>query len=101
MKETLKSVFSMWFEFPYKELLNIISWSFKMYIFILAPYLAAVCTVILASILFGNFINVISLIPSFTVKYFYDGQILGFLTWRIHLTWFIICFFICLNEEFK
>ena len=97
MKQILKNMFGVWFELPYKEIFNILSWSFKMYLFVLAPYLATVCTVILASILFGNFIDVISTIPGFTIKYFYDGQFLGFLAWRIHLTWFVVCFFICLN----
>jgi len=101
MKQIFKDIFSMWFELPYKEIFNTLFWSFKLYLLILAPYLAAVFTVVLLSILFGGFTDVISNLPGFTVKYFYDGQILDFVAWRVHLTWFVLCFFICLNEELK
>ena len=47
---------------------------------------------------FGGFTDTISNLPDFTVKYFYDGQVLDFVAWRVHLTWFVLCFFICLNE---
>lgn len=99
MKQIFKSVFSMWFELPYKETFNILSWSCKLYLLVLAPYLASVFTVVLLSLLFGK--NFISGLGDFTRAYFYDGQVLDFVAWRVHLTWFILCFFICLNEELK
>lgn len=99
MRQIFKEVFGMWFELPYKELINVLSWSFKLYLLVLAPYLASVFTAVLLSILFGE--NFISGLGDFTVKYFYDGQVFDFVAWRIHLTWFVFCFFICLNEELK
>lgn len=101
MKQILKTIFSPWLELPYKELLNILAWSCRLYLLVLAPYLASVFSVILFSILFGGFFDVISNIPNFTVKFFYDGQFLDFVAWRVHLTWFVICFLINLNEELK
>ena len=99
MKEIFKDMFSMWFELPYKEFGNVLLWSFKLYLLVLAPYLAMVLTVLLLSILFGGTIDVISNFPDFTRAYFYDGQVLDFIAWRVHLTWFVICVLICLNEE--
>ena len=101
MKEIFKNVFSIWFELPYKEIISIISWSCKLYLLVLAPYLAMVFTVVLLSILFGGFLNTVSNIPCLTRAYFYDGQVLDFIAWRVHLTWFVICVLICLNEELK
>jgi len=99
MKELFKNAFSMWFELPYKRTFSVLIESCKLYLLVLVPYLASIITVVLLSILFGE--NFISGLGSFTVKYFYDGQVLGFIIWRIHLTWFAFCFLVNLNEDLK
>lgn len=91
----MKKIFSVWFELPYKKAGNTLLWSCKLYTLILVPYLAFVLTVIFVSFLFGGFFDILG----FTRAYFYDGQVLDFISWRVHLTWFVVCVLICLNEE--
>lgn len=100
MKELFKNTFSMWLNFPYKKFGHVLLWSCRLYLLILAPYLAMVFTVLLLSILLGGFLNVIDNIPSFTVAYFYNGEVLNFVAWRVYLTWFIVCILISINEIF-
>jgi hypothetical protein len=97
MKQLFRNVFSMWFDFPYKEVFNFLLWAFKLYLLVLAPYLTVVVLGFIFSILCGG--NFIDGVLSFTRAYFYDGYLLDFIAWRVHLTWLIVCFFICLNEE--
>lgn len=89
----------MWFELPYKEIGNVLLWSCKLYLLILAPFLTIVLTVALFSILFGGFMDAVLCLPDFTRAYFYDGQFLDFIAWRVHLNWFVVCVLICINEE--
>jgi hypothetical protein len=98
MKQIFKDMFSMWFELPYKEFFNILFWSFKLYLLVLAPYLTIITVGSLLFILFGGE-NYIEGIWSFTRAYFYDGHILNFIAWRVHLTWFVFCMLININEE--
>lgn len=99
MKEILKNTFRMWFELPYKEMFNIISWSCKLYCLVFAPYLAAVIMGLFVSILFGG--DFMYGVWDFTTAYFYDGQVLDLIAWRVHLTWFVICILLSINEELK
>lgn len=98
MKELFKNIFSVWFELPYKEVGNILLWAFKLYLLVLSPYLTLISVSSLLFILCSG-TNYFEGIWSFTRAYFYDGYMLDFVAWRVHLTWFVICFFICLNEE--
>jgi hypothetical protein len=98
MKEVFKNMFSMWFELPYKETLNVLLWSCNLYLLVLAPYLTLITVASLLFILCGRE-NYLEGIWSFTRAYFYDGQILDFIAWRVHLTWFVICVLININEE--
>lgn len=97
MKELFRNIFNLWFELPYREISNILLWSFKLYLLALAPYLTVIVLGLAFSVLCGG--NFVEGVLSFTKAYFYDGYILDFIAWRAHLTWFVICFFICLNEE--
>ena len=90
----------MWFNLPYREFGYSLLLSCRLYLLILVPYLAMIFTAILLSILLGGFLNVIDNIPSFTIAYFYNGEVLNFVAWRVHLTWFIVCVLICINEIF-
>lgn len=98
LKKILLTVLVPYITLPWKEVGNVLIWSLKLYIFILIPYFAAIVTGLLLMLLTGD--GNLYGIPHFTRAYFYDGHFI-FTAWRIHLTYFIVCVFIVINEEFK
>ena len=105
MKKLIENIKLILFEpykdLPWKNIGNVLRWSCKLYLLVLAPYLTAVFTGTLLSILFGGFTDFISNVPNFTIKYFYDGYLFNLIAWRAHLFWFTLCFLININEELR
>jgi len=90
-------LFSHWLELPWRNILSILIWSFKLYLLVLAPYLTVIITSVLLGILIGDFPDLIS----FTQNYFYNGQFLHFIAWRVHLTYFVFCVGVNIFKELE
>lgn len=93
----LNLLFGHWLGMPWGRLFSIISWSLKLCLLVLVPYLTVIITSVLLGTLIGDFPDLISL----TRSYFYDGYFLHFIAWRLHLTYFIFCIIINIFKELE
>ena len=102
MRKIIKNIVLMLFEpyitLPWKSVGNVLFWSLKLYSLALVPYISLIVTGLMFMLLTGTG-NLYGFVD-FTRAYFYDGWFL-FTAWRIHLTIFIFCVIICINEELK
>lgn len=98
IKEILSVIIEPYVTLPWKSIGDVLLWSLKLYSLVLIPYI----TIILIGLLFmlltgtGNLYGIVD----FTRIYFYDGYFI-FITWRIHLVFFICCLLASINEELK
>lgn len=98
IKKILLAVFEPYTDLPWKTFGNVLLWSLKLFSLILVPYFAVIITGLVFMLLIGE--GILYGVLNFTRAYFYDGVFL-FTAWRVHLVIFIICIFICINEELK
>lgn len=98
IKQILSVIIEPYVTLPWKSIGDVLFWSLRLYSFVLIPYITIILFGLMFMLLTGT--GYLYGIVDFTRAYFYDGYFI-FITWRIHLVFFISCVLSSINEELK